>query len=159
MTVGDGLMAKTFPVRQDFHAIDQFNPGRTKHAGGGTVGGAGRAVMATILADVQFDAKTAELFRKQIQFPFFEYYLKGKGSDYSQGLRILRQETMSGVNTILFGLPRRPLPRRFTCIPAESFRSILLRQMKRDGRIVSDPAACSTAVHQLHGNCGSSSAT
>ncbi len=31
------------------------------------------------LGDVTFDAKTGEYFRKNIQFPFFEYYLKGKG--------------------------------------------------------------------------------
>ncbi len=31
------------------------------------------------LGDVSFDAKTSEYFRQQIQLPFFEYYLKGKG--------------------------------------------------------------------------------
>jgi len=31
------------------------------------------------LGDVQFNAKTAEYFRANIQFPFFEHYLKGKG--------------------------------------------------------------------------------
>ena len=31
------------------------------------------------LGDVQFAAKTGEFFRANIQFPFFEYYLKGKG--------------------------------------------------------------------------------
>ncbi|MCU1266785.1 MAG: hydrolase CocE/NonD family protein [Acidobacteria bacterium] len=32
------------------------------------------------LGDVQFNARTSEFFRANIQFPFFEYYLKGKGS-------------------------------------------------------------------------------
>jgi uncharacterized protein len=32
------------------------------------------------LGDVQFAAKTAEFFRANIQFPFFEYYLKGKST-------------------------------------------------------------------------------
>jgi hypothetical protein len=32
------------------------------------------------LGDVQFNAKTAEYFRANIQFPFFEHYLKGKGA-------------------------------------------------------------------------------
>ena len=32
------------------------------------------------LGDMQFNAKTAEYFRKEIQLPFFEYYLKGKGA-------------------------------------------------------------------------------
>ena len=31
------------------------------------------------LGDVQFDAKTGEYFRTNIQFPFFEHYLKGHG--------------------------------------------------------------------------------
>ena len=31
------------------------------------------------LGDATFNAKTGEYFRKNIQFPFFEYYLKGKG--------------------------------------------------------------------------------
>jgi len=32
------------------------------------------------LGDVQFAARTSEFFRANIQFPFFEYYLRGKGS-------------------------------------------------------------------------------
>ena len=31
------------------------------------------------LGDVTFNAKTGDYFRKNIQFPFFEFYLKGKG--------------------------------------------------------------------------------
>jgi uncharacterized protein len=31
------------------------------------------------LGDVQFASKTSEFFRKNIEFPFFEYYLKGRG--------------------------------------------------------------------------------
>jgi putative CocE/NonD family hydrolase len=33
------------------------------------------------LGDIEFNAKTAEYFRVHIQFPFFEYYLKGIGTD------------------------------------------------------------------------------
>jgi hypothetical protein len=64
-----------------FHAIDQFNPGtpNTLVVGPWVHGGWARSD-GDHLGDVQFDAKTAEFFRKQIQFPFFEYYLKGKGS-------------------------------------------------------------------------------
>ncbi len=36
--------------------------------------------MNSHLGDVQFNAKTAEYFRADIQFPFFEHYLKGKGA-------------------------------------------------------------------------------
>ena len=32
------------------------------------------------LGDAQFGAKTSEFFRAQVQFPFFEHYLKGKGA-------------------------------------------------------------------------------
>lgn len=64
-----------------FHAIDHNNPaipnslvlGPWVH--GGWAGGAGDQ-----LGDVQFNAKTGEFFRTNIQFPFFEFYLKGKGS-------------------------------------------------------------------------------
>ena len=31
------------------------------------------------LGDVQFNAKTGDYFRANVQFPFFEHYLKGKG--------------------------------------------------------------------------------
>ena len=31
------------------------------------------------LGDVSFNAKTAEFYREQIELPFFEYHLKGKG--------------------------------------------------------------------------------
>jgi hypothetical protein len=31
------------------------------------------------LGDIPFNAKTSEFFRKEIQFPFFEHYLKGTG--------------------------------------------------------------------------------
>ncbi len=32
------------------------------------------------LGDVSFNAKTSDYFRQNIEFPFFEYYLKGKGN-------------------------------------------------------------------------------
>ena len=31
------------------------------------------------LGDIHFDAKTSDYFKKDVQFPFFEHYLKGKG--------------------------------------------------------------------------------
>ena len=63
-----------------FYAIRKFNPrtpvtlveGPWVH--GGWARGAGDH-----LGDVQFNANTAEYFRTQIQFPFFEHYLKGIG--------------------------------------------------------------------------------
>ncbi len=62
-----------------FHAIDALNPGavNTLVVGpwthGGWSGGDGDR-----LGDVRFGSKTGEFFRSEIQFPFFEKYLKGK---------------------------------------------------------------------------------
>jgi uncharacterized protein len=83
MTVGGWFDAEDLsgPFKT-FHAIERNNPetpdslvvGPWVH--GGWARGAGDH-----LGDVQFAAKTSEYFRTAIQFPFFEYYLKGKGSD------------------------------------------------------------------------------
>lgn len=80
MTVGGWFDAEdlTGPF-QTFHAIDQFNPDATNTlvvgpwVHGGWAGGAGDH-----LGDISFGAKTGEFFRSQIQFPFFEHYLKEK---------------------------------------------------------------------------------
>ena len=64
-----------------FHAIDQYNPGiaNTLVVGPWVHGGWARTD-GDHLGDAQFNAKTADFFRAKIQFPFFEYYLKGKGT-------------------------------------------------------------------------------
>ncbi len=41
---------------------------------------AGRVATVTAWGDVEFNSKTGEYFRANIQFPFFEHYLKGKGA-------------------------------------------------------------------------------
>jgi len=82
MTVGGWFDAEDLsgPFKT-FHAIDQYNQGTPNSlvvgpwVHGGWSGGDGDR-----LGDVQFAAKTAEFFRASIQFPFFEYYLKGKGA-------------------------------------------------------------------------------
>jgi len=63
-----------------FHAIDQFNPGLANSlvVGPWVHGGWARSD-GDHLGDVHFGAKTGQFFRANIQFPFFEYYLKGKG--------------------------------------------------------------------------------
>jgi putative CocE/NonD family hydrolase len=64
-----------------FHAIDEFNPGavNTLVVGpwthGGWLHGDGDR-----LGDVNFELKTGAFFRKEIQFPFFEKYLKGRAA-------------------------------------------------------------------------------
>jgi uncharacterized protein len=64
-----------------FYAINKFNQETTTTlVEGPWVHGGWARSDGDHLGDAQFNAKTAEFFRKNIQFPFFEYYLKGKGS-------------------------------------------------------------------------------
>jgi putative CocE/NonD family hydrolase len=82
LTVGGWFDAEdlTGPLKT-FHAIGKFNPGITNTVViGPWVHGGWAYLSGDHLGDVQFGAKTAEYFRAQIQFPFFEYYLKGRGS-------------------------------------------------------------------------------
>jgi putative CocE/NonD family hydrolase len=64
-----------------FHAIDQNNPGIANSLVVGPWVHGGWAISdGDHLGDVQFAAKTSDFFRANIQFPFFEYSLKGKGT-------------------------------------------------------------------------------
>ena len=81
MTVGGWYDAEDLsgPWRT-WRAIEKANPGTANtivegpwvHGGWARSDGEG-------LGDIHFAAKTGEFFRKEIQLPFFEYYLKGKG--------------------------------------------------------------------------------
>jgi len=64
-----------------FYAINKFNPETpiTLVEGPWVHGGWARSD-GSHLGDVQFNAKTSAYFRANIQFPFFEHYLKGKGA-------------------------------------------------------------------------------
>ncbi len=81
MTVGGWYDAEDLsgPWRT-YRAIEKENPGtaNTIVEGPWVHGGWARSD-GDHLGDVQFDAKTGEFFRKEIQLPFFEFYLKGKG--------------------------------------------------------------------------------
>ena len=63
-----------------FNAISKFNPQTpaTLVEGPWVHGGWARSD-GSHLGDVQFNAKTGVYFRTNVQFPFFEFYLKGKG--------------------------------------------------------------------------------
>ena len=63
-----------------FYAINKFNPqtSATLVEGPWVHGGWARGD-GSHLGDVQFNSKTSEYFRVNVQFPFFEFYLKGKG--------------------------------------------------------------------------------
>lgn len=64
-----------------FHAIDKNNPGiHNMLVIGPWVHGGWARSPGDHLGDVQFGARTSEFFRSEIQFPFFEYYLKAKGN-------------------------------------------------------------------------------
>jgi len=64
-----------------FYAINKFNPGTpTTLVEGPWVHGGWARGDGSHLGDVQFNARTSEYFRANIQFPFFEHYLKGKGA-------------------------------------------------------------------------------
>jgi putative CocE/NonD family hydrolase len=81
MTVGGWYDAEDLsgPWRT-YRAIEKAHPGTpsTIVEGPWVHGGWARGDGAS-LGDIPFNAKTSEYFRKEIQFPFFEYYLKGKG--------------------------------------------------------------------------------
>ena len=63
-----------------YYAVRKFNPGTqaTLVEGPWVHGGWARSD-GDHLGDVSFDAKTAAYFRANVQFPFFEHYLKGAG--------------------------------------------------------------------------------
>ncbi|MGD0832388.1 MAG: CocE/NonD family hydrolase [Terracidiphilus sp.] len=63
-----------------FYAINKFNP-RTPATlvEGPWVHGGWNRNDGDHLGDIKFGSKTSEYFRVNIQFPFFEFYLKGKG--------------------------------------------------------------------------------
>ena len=64
-----------------FDAIGKFNPDTpTTLVEGPWVHGGWSRTDGSRLGDVKFDARTAEYFREEIQFPFFEHYLKGKSA-------------------------------------------------------------------------------
>jgi hypothetical protein len=64
-----------------FNAISKLNPDTpTTLVEGPWVHGGWARGDGSHLGDVKFDAKTSEYFRSNVQFPFFEHYLKGKGA-------------------------------------------------------------------------------
>jgi hypothetical protein len=64
-----------------FYATSKFNPETpTTLVEGPWVHGGWARGDGSHLGDVQFGSKTAEYFRQNIQFPFFEHYLKGNGT-------------------------------------------------------------------------------
>lgn len=99
LTVGGWFDAEDLagPVKT-YHAIGAKNPGTVnKLVLGPWVHGGWSRGDGDRLGDVPFNSKTAEFFRKKIQFPFFEHHLKDKGSDlpaayvFETGTNVWRQ--------------------------------------------------------------------
>lgn len=64
-----------------FYATSKFNPETpTTLVEGPWVHGGWSRSDGDHLGDVSFNAKTSQYFRANVQFPFFEHYLKGKGA-------------------------------------------------------------------------------
>ena len=83
MTVGGWFDAEDLsgPFKT-FHAIDQNNSGiHNSLVVGPWVHGGWARTDGDYLGDVQFGAKTSAFYQANIEFPFFEYYLKGKGAE------------------------------------------------------------------------------
>ena len=87
MTVGGWFDAEDLsgPFKT-FHAIDAFNPGAVNTLVVGPWTHGGWSIWdGDKLGDVNFGSKTGVFFRAQIQFPFFEYYLKGGDKSNNKG--------------------------------------------------------------------------
>jgi uncharacterized protein len=70
-----------------FYATSKLNPETpTTLVEGPWVHGGWARGEGSHLGDVQFGSKTSEYFQQQIQFPFFEHYLKGKGEAPAKGI-------------------------------------------------------------------------
>lgn len=81
MTVGGYFDAEDLsgPWRT-YRSIEKRNPGTPNTiVEGPWVHGGWANSDGDHLGDFKFNAKTGDYFRKEIQFPFFEFYLKGKG--------------------------------------------------------------------------------
>jgi hypothetical protein len=64
------------------YAINKFNPQTpTTLVEGPWVHGGWAHGDGSRLGDIEFNSKTGEYFRTNVQFPFFEHYLKGKGKE------------------------------------------------------------------------------
>jgi putative CocE/NonD family hydrolase len=81
MTVGGWYDCEDlYGALQVYEHVEKLSPGSTNRLvmGPWIHGGWARGDGAK-LGDVSFNAKTAEFYSEKIEFPFFEYYLKGKG--------------------------------------------------------------------------------
>jgi uncharacterized protein len=81
MTVGGWYDAEDlFGALQVYQHVEKNSPGTTNRlVMGPWIHGGWARGDGSSLGDVPFNAKTADFYQRNIEFPFFEYYLKGKG--------------------------------------------------------------------------------
>lgn len=83
MTVGGWFDAENlFGALEVYRAVEEQNPGAFNIlVMGPWVHGGWSSGKGDRLGDVRFDAPTSEFYREHIEFPFFDYFLKGNGSE------------------------------------------------------------------------------
>ncbi|HTJ29636.1 MAG TPA: CocE/NonD family hydrolase [Acidobacteriaceae bacterium] len=94
-----------------FYAASKFNPETpTTLVEGPWVHGGWARSDGSHLGDAQFNAKTGDYFRSNIQFPFFEHYLKGRGA-YTQPKAIVFETGANQWHTLESWPPKAAAPR------------------------------------------------
>jgi len=86
--------------------------------------------------DISFHSKTAEFFRAQIEFPFFQFHLKGKGHGIPPKPGSSKRESTSGTSTSS-GPPSKAMSSRSTCVRMDGSRPIPLAVQRRKGNAMS----------------------
>jgi uncharacterized protein len=84
LTVGGWFDAENlFGALETYKAAETNSPPKHNHLvmGPWVHGGWSRGGSGDKLGDVSFNAKTSDFYQENIEFPFFEYHLKGKGED------------------------------------------------------------------------------
>lgn len=82
LTVGGWFDAENlFGALETFRAAEANHPPKSNHLvmGPWVHGGWARSGSGDRLGDVGFNAKTSDFYQEKIEYPFFEYHLKGKG--------------------------------------------------------------------------------
>jgi putative CocE/NonD family hydrolase len=84
LTVGGWFDAENlFGALETFKASESNNPPQSNHLvmGPWVHGGWSRPGTGDRLGDISFNAKTSDYYQENIEFPFFEFHLKAKGSN------------------------------------------------------------------------------
>ncbi|HEV2133249.1 MAG TPA: CocE/NonD family hydrolase [Terracidiphilus sp.] len=121
-----------------FDAINEYNPqAKTTLVEGPWVHGGWARSDGGHLGDVQFGSKTSIYFRQNIQFPFFEHYLKGKGDALP---KVIAFETGADVWRQYTEWPPKGLKRRMLYFHANGRLSFdPPTETKSDDSYLSDP--------------------